>query len=173
MNLLLVAASVILFFSSPIPTSSVPDTTSFTIAGDVEASVSDATSFVSEITRINIWKITLSPPGTYKEESGQDLIVSLFFSRNFEPKPGTYPVQFSYLNGENVMGGSVVVLGEERDMYSHDTEGEVTFEVFDDRLKGSFHFVSYNGSDENRKEISIEGKFECDRGEALKGESGE
>ncbi|MFV1980459.1 MAG: hypothetical protein ACC655_04830 [Rhodothermia bacterium] len=166
-TLALAAAFASLTFSSPIRAPSIPDTTSFTITGDVEAVLDDATSFVSEITRLNIWKLTLRSPRTYKEEKGHDIIVSLFFSRKFEPEPGTYPIQFSYLNAENVMGGSVVVLGEEREMYSNDTEGEVTFDVFGDRITGSFHFVSNNGSDDDRREVSVEGTFDCDRGKAL------
>ena len=175
MNLALVAAFVVVSCSSLIltpsalcqSTSSDPDTASFTIAGDIEVSVEDATSFVSEITRIKIWKLTLRSPPSYKAENGRNIIVSLFFSRNFEPKPGAYPVQFSYLNAENAMGGSVVVLGNGVDMYSIDTEGEITFEVFDERLTGSFHFVSYNGSDEDRHEVSVKGTFDCARGNAL------
>lgn len=167
MTLLLATAVATLLFSNHVLPSSAPDTASFTITGAVEASVDDATSFVSKIERIKIWKLTLTPPRAYKEENGHDIIVSLFFSRNFDPKPGTYPVQFSYLNAENAMGGSVVVLGEGRNMYSHDTEGEVTFESFDERLIGSFHFVSYDGSNEDRHEVSVEGTFDCERGDAL------
>ena len=168
MNSLLAAVFVALFYSSPMPTSLESDTASFNITGDIEAVVDDATSFVSEITRLKIWKLTVTSPSSYKEESGHSIMVNLFFSRNFEPKPGTYPIQFSYLNAENAMGGSVVIMGDGMTMYSHDTEGEVTFEAFDDRLTGSFHFVSYDGSDEDRHEVSVEGMFDCERGEALK-----
>jgi len=173
MNLFLAAASFFLSFSTPIHASLEPDTTSFTITGEIEVSVEDATSFVSEITRLKIWKLTLTSPPSYKAENGHNIVVSLFFSRNFEPKPGAYPVQFSYLNAENAMGGSVVIIGGGTTMYSHDTEGEITFDVFDERLIGSFHFVSYDGSDEDRHGVSVEGTFDCERRDALKVEADE
>lgn len=132
---------------------------SFEITGDFEASSDEATARIFFNEPVKIWMLQLSADGN---------MVTLFFSRNFTPGPGTFPVQFNYLGGTDVLGGSVIVRHDERVMLSFDTEGEVTFERFDDQITGTFEFTTYDGSDEPRRRVQTRGAFEAPRGDAMR-----
>ena len=88
---------------------------------------------------------------------------NLFFSEEFESKPGKYPVRFSYLNKKNHLGGSFI--GES--MFSHDTHGEAEFLEFGDQVKARFEFKVYNKSEgaEGRQRVTVKGEAVCPRGD--------
>ena len=79
--------------------------TYFEVAGDVTVAVDDATATLLK-NRRNIWALNMvSSPAAVKRLK-RTYGVNLFFSRKFDPKPGKYPVQFSYLTRKNTLEGS-------------------------------------------------------------------
>ena len=80
-----------------------------------------------------------------------------------------YRVKFHYLSKQNTLDGSVVVSGDKRGMFSHDTDGSVTFEEFGETIKGTFEFITFKGSSEEGSEkVAVKGSFELPRGDAFK-----
>lgn len=103
------------------------------------------------------WTLQLMPEKTYSPAA------NLFFSPKFgSPAPGSYPVQYSYRGSAATLGGSVT---SEDAMYSYETDGQVEFTRFDDRVVGNFSFVT---KDDDGATVSAEGAFDCPRGEALR-----
>ena len=138
------------------------------IQGAFEAMIEDATAGVTFNERGGVWMLQLRSPREYKKAQGVGFTVNIFFSKTFTPSEGTFPVLFSYRSNPMGLGGSVLVSGNDRGTFSHDTVGEVTFSSFDDLVEGSFAFESFDGSDEPRRKIQAGGVFSCSRGEALK-----
>ncbi len=136
-----------------------PGSGSFQITGDFEANTDDATASIFLNERVNIRMFQVR---------ADRYMVTLFFSRDFTPAPGTYPIQFNYLNAKNTLGGSVIVSGDDYVMLSHDTEGTAVFEVFDEQIKGTFEFTSYDGSQEPRQQVTISGSFDMPRGSVFR-----
>lgn len=102
------------------------------------------------------WTLQLVPEKAYSPAA------NLFFSPKFgSPGPGSYPVQYSYRGSAATLGGSVT---SDDATFSYDTEGQVEFTRFNDRVIGTFSFVSKNGDGAT---VSAEGAFDCPRGEAL------
>ncbi|WP_420426785.1 hypothetical protein [Algiphilus sp.] len=102
------------------------------------------------------WTLQLRPENAYGPSA------NLFFSPKFgSAEPGSYPVQYAYRGSAATLGGSVTSDG---DMYSIETEGQVEFTRFDDRVVGNFSFIT---KDNDGVTVSAEGAFDCPRGEAL------
>jgi len=132
---------------------------SLEITGDFETSADNATANMLLNERVDIPMLQMRA-GHY--------MVTLFFSRDFTPATGAYPVQFNYLNDKNVLGGSVIVSGDDFVMLSYDTEGTAVFETFDDQIKGTFEFISFDGPNEPRKQVTVKARFDMPRGEAFR-----
>jgi len=138
----------------------------FTISGDVSLNYDSAKARIVYLKPIKIWRLEIKTPYKYKKANGSGYTVSLFFSRKFTPKAGTFPIKFSYLNKVDTMGGSLVVSGKNRGMYSHDTDGTITFTSFSDTVSGKFKMTTTKGKDKGN--VSVEGSFTCPKGEAFK-----
>ena len=150
--------------SSPPPAQR--SSTYFEVAGDVTVAVDDATATLIK-NRRNIWALNMvSSPAAVKRLK-RTYGVNLFFSRKFDPKPGKHPVQFSYLNRKNTLGGSFT---GPRMLFSHDTQGEAEFLEFGDQIKVRFEFTAYDKSEgkEDRAQVTVKGEAVCDRGDAFK-----
>jgi hypothetical protein len=129
-------------------------TANFAINGHVDAEVADAPASLVYNKAGKVWILS-----AYKDR----FRVSLFFSKDFTPAAGTFPVQFRYRGEKDTLGGSVIVpTGEGRKtrMYSHDTAGEVTFSSFDGRAIGTFEFKTYNSYKESKNEVTTQGSFD-------------
>ena len=140
--------------------------TYFEVAGGVTVAMDDATATLFK-NRRNIWALNMvSSPAAVKRLK-RTYGVNLFFSRKFDPKPGKYPVQFSYLNRQNTLGGSFT---GPRMLFSHDTQGEAEFLEFGDQVKVRFEFTAYDKSEgnEDRAQVTVKGEAVCDRGDAFK-----
>jgi hypothetical protein len=141
----------------------------FKISGDRSVSYDSASASISFMKAIKIWHIKLSTPYDYKKREGSGFMVNLFFSRKFSPKTGTFPIKFSYLNEPNTLGGSLVVTGEKKGMFSHDTDGKITFKSFGDTVSGEFEMTTLKkrrGQEDEK--VTIKGSFTCPRGDAFK-----
>jgi hypothetical protein len=114
--------------------------------------------------RINIWRLAV---GKYQKSPRESFSVNIFFSRNFQPKAGTFPIAFSYLNKENTCGGSFSFRQKDgkRGLFSHDTKGELTFETFSEMVKGTFQMEVGDGKG---KKVEVSGSFELELGDAFK-----
>ena len=137
------------------------------IQGAFDVMIEDATVDVAFNERAGIWMLQLRSPREYKKEQGVGFTVNIFFSKKCNPSEGTFPVLFSYLSKQDALGGSVLVSGEGRGTFSHDTNGEVEFSSFGDLIEGSYAFESFDGSDAPRRMIKVKGLFSCSRGEAF------
>ncbi|MCI5061985.1 hypothetical protein [Algiphilus sp.] len=103
------------------------------------------------------WTLQLVPENAYSPAA------NLFFSPKFgNPAPGSFPVQFAYRNSAASLGGSVSSDGA---TFSYETQGEVEFTRFDERVVGSFSFVA---QDDDGASVTAEGAFDCPRGEMLR-----
>ena len=140
----------------------------FSASGAYEMTLDETSAAVSYNKHVKIWMIRLYTSGEYKKKHGQGFSAQLFFSRDFAAAPGEYPIRFSYLNKENTLGGSFIVSGDDRVMFSHDTFGTVTFTAFNDRIEGNFEYKAYDRSEEPRKEVHVSGSFDLPRGDALR-----
>ncbi len=141
----------------------------FKVSGDRSVICDSAAASFSYMKTVKIWSITLSTPYAYKKKSGSGFMVKLFFSRKFSPKAGTFPIKFSYLNKPGTLGGSLVVSGEKRGMFSHDTEGTITFKSFGDTVTGEFEMtILKKKRGQKDQKVSINGSFTCPRGDAFK-----
>jgi len=136
--------------------------TVFETSGDVTVTVDSAAASLTENRRgIRTLNITSAPASVRK--LGKSYSANLFFSREFDPKPGKYPVAFSYLNKKNTLGGSFYGGG----LFSHDTEGEAEFLEFGEQVKVRFQFTTYDKSEgsEGRRTVTVEGEALCPRGD--------
>ncbi|MCP5104006.1 MAG: hypothetical protein GY950_11535 [bacterium] len=136
---------------------------SFKYKGFVSGEAANATARFSYMKRINIWHLSLS---TFDKTTRERVSVNIFFSRKFNPKSGTFPIAFSYLNKPGTCGGSFSFKkGNKRGRFSHDTKGEITFETFKEKAKGSFRMDVF---DRDGKKIEVSGSFELEMGDAFK-----
>ncbi len=93
---------------------------------------------------------------------GRSYSVNLFFSNKFDPKPGIYPVEYSYRSKPNTLGGSFLQRGK---MFSHDTKGSADFIEFGEKVKVHFKFQVFDKSEGTvgRQGVTVEGEAVCDR----------
>jgi hypothetical protein len=132
----------------------------FSVSGDVTVNIDDATATLTRIRgRIPALTIVSSPASIRKH--GSSYGTDLFFSDDFTPKPGTYPIEFSYRRQTNTLGGSFL---HRADMFSHDTKGTAEFVEFGDRVKVRFRFQTFATSDgsADRRGVTVEGEAVCD-----------
>jgi hypothetical protein len=141
---------------------------SFETSGAVKVKIDKPKVSIFFNKAIKIWMLQLKTPSDYKKKHGAAYISTLFFSRNFTPGVGEFPIKFSYLNKENTLGGSFIVSGKKRNMFSFDTEGKITFTKFDDIIEGSYQLTTYDGSKADRQQVSVKGSFSLPRGDAFK-----
>lgn len=136
--------------------------TVFETSGDVTVTVDPAAASLTKNRRgIRTLNITSAPASVRK--LGKSYSANLFFSREFDPKPGKYPVAFSYLNKKNTLGGSFYGGG----LFSHDTKGEAEFLEFGEQVKVRFQFTTYDKSEgsEGRRTVTVKGEAVCARGD--------
>ena len=86
----------------------------------------------------------------------------LFFSTDFEPEPGEYPIEFSYRNQANTLGGSFRGDGT---TFSYDTKGTAEFIEFGEQVKVRFEFETFDESEgtEGRRRVTVKGEAICVR----------
>ena len=133
--------------------------TFFTISGDVTATVDHAEAEMTKI-RGKIPAMIISPAPASIKKLGTSYSVNLFFSNDFEPKPGTYPIEFSYRKASKALGGSFMQRGN---MFSQDTQGTAEFVEFGEQVKVRFEFHAFDGSDgtEGRQSVTVKGEAVC------------
>ena len=137
----------------------------FKYKGFINGEAVKGTAQFSFMERIGIWRLSL---GKYQKMPRESFYVNIFFSRNFHPKAGTFPIAFSYLNKKDTCGGSFSFRKKEegkRGLFSHDTKGELTFETFAEKAKGTFHMEVGDGKGKN---MEVSGSFELELGDAFK-----
>lgn len=135
----------------------------FEYNGFVDGEAANAAARFSSMKGVNIWHLSLS---TYDKTTRERVGVNIFFSRTFNPKAGTFPIAFSYLNKQDTCGGSFFFKkGDKRGLFSHYTKGEITFESFKEKAKGSFRMEVSNNVG---KKIDVSGSFELEMGDAFK-----
>ncbi|MCP4895376.1 MAG: hypothetical protein GY906_00240 [bacterium] len=142
-------------------TEAAENATFFSVTGDVTVSVDAATASMLKI-RNRIPAITITSAPSSIKKLGQSYSVNLFFSSDFDPKPGTYPVAFSYRSQPNTLGGSFLKRGS---MFSHDTKGTAEFVEFGEQVKVRFEFQVSDRSEgsEERKTVTVKGEAVCER----------
>ena len=153
---------------SAVASSQVPaqrSSTYFEVAGDVNVTVDEATATLFK-NRRNIWTLNVVTTTASIRRLGRSYAVNLFFSREFDPQPGKYPVRFSYPNKKNTLGGSFI---GPKMRFSHDTEGEAEFLEFGEQVKVRFEFATYDKSEgkEGRAKVTVKGEAVCPRGDAF------
>lgn len=141
---------------------------SLKVDGASEVELEDLTATVFFQEGVGLWMLQLRTPPAYKRTTGSGNTATMFFSKDFELSPGRYPIRFHYRNEANTLGASWIVSGDKRVMFSHDTEGTIEFSRVDDRLEGTFEYTTFDGSEEPRQSVRVQGRFEVDRREALK-----
>lgn len=134
-----------------------------TVDGAFNANVENATGQLFFNERIGIWMLQVRSPREYKKQNGTGFTATLFFSKDFAPRTGEFPIKFNYLSRKDTLGGSLIASGKARAMFSHDTAGKVVFSKFDQQVKGSFEFSAFDGSKEPRREVKVKGVVECPR----------
>ena len=141
---------------APVEASASQSATHFSVSGDVNVSVDDATATLTKIRGMIPAMTILSTPASIKK-NGKSYSVNLFFSDGFEPKPGTYPVAFSYRKKTATLGGSFLNGGR---IFSMDTKGTAQIIEYGDEIKVRFEFEVFNESegDEDRKGVTIKGE---------------
>ncbi len=115
-----------------------------------------------------VWILRLVTPRAYRKEHGSGFSANLFFSKEFTPTTGRFPVKFHYRGVKDTLGGSFIISGEGREMYSFHTEGHVVFTAFGDRVEGHFEFKTQESTKEDSAVVLVKGAFSCARGDALK-----
>lgn len=132
----------------------------FNIKGDKSLDISDAEVDMNYMKRIKIWHIFISTPANIYKKNGKKGTVHLFFSKNFDLKPGTYPIAFSYLNRKNTMGATFFYRENKKrtDRYTHDTKGDIIFTKVGDIIEGNFIFNVYS-RDKTKGSVNVTGKF--------------
>lgn len=130
--------------------------TFFTVSGDVTVSIDEATATLVRIRGKYPAMTIVSAPSSIKK-LGKSYSANLFFSNDFEPKPGTYPIAFSYRVHPNTLGGSFLQRGA---MFSHDTVGTAEFIEFGDEVKVRFEFEVFDQSEgtEGRQSVTVKGE---------------
>jgi hypothetical protein len=133
--------------------------TFFTVSGDATVAVDDAKAEMIKIRGKIPAMIISSTPASIKK-LGTSYSVNLFFSNDFEPKPGTYPIEFSYRKASKTLGGSFMQRGN---MFSHDTQGTAEFVKFGEQVKVRFEFQTFDASDgtAGRQSVTVKGKAVC------------
>ena len=132
--------------------------TFFNVSGDVAVSVDEATATLTKIAGKFPAMTIISSPASIKK-LGSSYSANLFFSNNFTPEPGVYPVAFSYRKKINTLGGSFLQRGK---MFSHDTKGTAEFTEFGDQVKVRFEFEVFDSSDgAERRGVTIKGEAAC------------
>ena len=106
--------------------------------------------------------LTITSSAASIKKLGKSYSVHLFFSNDFEPAPGIYPVQFSYRNSRNTLGGSFM---SREGRFSHDTSGTAEFLEFGEQVRVRFEFQTFDSDEgaEGRKGVTIRGEAVCDR----------
>jgi len=135
--------------------------TFFTVSGDVSVEVEEATAQMVRIRdRIPAMTITSAPASIKK--LGSSYSVTLFFSNDFDPQPGSYPIAFEYRNQTNTLGGSFRQRGG---MFSHDTRGTAEFVEFGEQVKVRFEFETFatSAGSEGRGRVLVRGEAVCAR----------
>lgn len=133
--------------------------TFFSVTGDVEVNIEEATAQMVRIGgRVPAINVSSAPASIKK--LGKSYSVNLFFSNDFDPQPGTYPVQFSYRKHPNTLGGSFM---QSADMFSHDTEGTAEFIEFGEQVRFRFEFQVFDSSEgsEGRRGVTVKGEAVC------------
>lgn len=166
MRRFIIAPSLILFVllgvgacSAEAPQATRSDTF-FSVSGDVTVNIDEATATLTMIGgQIPAMTIVSSPASIRKHRSSYS--ANLFFSDDFTPKPGTYPIEFSYRKQANTLGGSFLQRG---DMFSHDTKGTAEFVEFGDRIKVRFRFQTFvtSAGSADRRSVTVVGEAVCD-----------
>jgi hypothetical protein len=135
------------------------DETYFSVSGDVSVSVDQATAQMVRIRDRTPALTITSAPASIKKLGGSHS-VNLFFSDDFAPNTGTYPIAFSYRKHANTLGGSFIKPGG---MFSHDTEGTAEFIEFGEQVRVRFEFKTYNKSEgtEGRQGVTVKGEAVC------------
>lgn len=135
----------------------------FKFEGFINGEVINGTAQFEFMKAISIWNLSL---GKYQKQPRESFYVRIFFSRDFHPKVGTFPIAFSYLNKKDTCGGSFSFRkGEKRGLFSHDTKGELTIETFAEKAKGTFNMEVGNSKGDK---VKISGSFELQLGDAFK-----
>jgi hypothetical protein len=135
--------------------------TRFSVSGDLTVSVEQATATMLRI-RGKIPALTIQSAPASIRKLGKSYSVNLFFSNEFDPKPGTYPVQFGYRGEANTLGGSFMGGGSR---FSHDTEGTAEFVEFGEQVRVRFEFRVFDKSEgtEGRRGVTVRGEATCAR----------
>ena len=133
--------------------------TRFESTGDVAVTVEDADASIIK-NRANIVTLNIVTSTASIKKLKQSYSVNLFFSRDFEAKPGQYPIEFSYLNKKDTLGGSFV---SRAGMFSHDTQGEAEFLEFGDQITVKFSFRTFDKSEgsADRRMVTVTGFATC------------
>jgi len=139
--------------------------TFFTVSGDLTVTVEEATATMTKI-RDRIPAITIISAPASVQELGSTYSVNLFFSDDFEPKPGEYPIEFSYLKLVNTLGGSFRGNGT---TFSHDTKGTAEFIEFGEQVKVRFEFETFDQGEgsEGRRRVTVKGEAVCARADVF------
>ena len=139
--------------------------TYFEVSGDVNVTVDDAEATLSK-NRANIWALNIVTTPASIKKLGKSYSTNLFFSTDFEPAPGKYPIEFSYLREKNTLGGSFFTRGGR---FSFDTKGEAEFLEFGEQVRVRFEFQTYSKSEgaEDRQMVTVRGAAVCARGDAF------
>jgi hypothetical protein len=115
--------------------------TFFAASGDVTVTVDEATATMTKI-RDLIPAITIISAPASVQKLGSTYGANLFFSTDFDPKPGKYPIEFSYRGKANTLGASFRGDGT---TFSHDT-------------KGTAEFIEFG---EQRRRVTVKGEAVC------------
>lgn len=136
--------------------------TYFVVNGAINATADPALVALVK-NRAGIWTLNLVTSRSVARETGRSYGVNLFFSRQFDGRPGAYPVQSDYAGSVNALGGSFV--GDE--VFSHDTAGEAEFLEFGAQISVRFEYTTYsaNDRDPDRKSVTVSGEAVVPRGE--------
>jgi hypothetical protein len=132
---------------------------SFAVTGDVMVVVEEATAQMIKI-QDRIPAITISSTPASVKKLGTSFNVNLFFSNDFDPQPGKYPIAFSYRTETNTLGASFRQRGG---MFSHDTSGTAEFVEFGDSVRVLFEFETFSASEgsEGRQRVLVKGEAVC------------
>jgi len=133
--------------------------TFFSASGDVAVAVDEAICTLVKI-RDKYPTMTIASSPASIRKLGKGYSVNLFFSNNFTPAAGVYPVAFSYRTKPNTLGGSFLQRGQ---MFSHDTRGTAEFTEFGDHVKVRFRFEVFDssGDSDGRRGVIVEGGAVC------------
>jgi len=144
--------------------------TFFAASGDVTVTVDEATATMTKI-RDRIPAITIISAPASVQKLGSTYSVNLFFSDDFDPKPGKYPIEFSYRRQVNTLGGSFRGSGT---TFSHDTKGTAEFTEFGEQVTVRFEFETFDESEgkEGRRGVTVKGEAVCARADIFGGLAG-